>query len=540
MKNTLLLFSKDPDSAQRIKSLFWGSQHEIVLSSSMTQTPATTLNQVFLVLLPDCNATLLNELNELNLPPYIPALALGTLQPSSSFLQEDTSGRLIDYLENYTDRARLTAKINFLRKVSKLSFEHSSYLKNHDSFLEWFTSRDGLTGLYNRHHFNKTLHTEYQEALDNGTDLSVLIIDIDYFNEINKTCGQSFGDFVLNVMSSRLTAATRNEDICFRLSGGDFVVLMPGVDLITARKACEKIVNDCTEQPFCRNELERRVTLSIGIASYATHHPATVDEFVNMAETALFKAKADGRDRVYIYAPREANSQQSAHNDFDSIKVTINRVLEKTRHSAITSLQLLARDIAGPRHRDHIDKVSRYTELLCTQLGLTPPIIRTLQNSSILYSSIRHLIHNDLLSKKELFTAQDKEIMEDFPYKLSEVIDIFDYFSQERLILLTRSEKFDGSGYPEGLKGNEIPLGARIVSIVDSLAAMEADRPYRDKFLPEDILNELKNEAGKQFDPFLVLKLLETIQKYRLLDIPETDIATIHEELLKLHSNAKP
>jgi diguanylate cyclase (GGDEF)-like protein len=538
MKNTLLLFSKAPETAQQIQHVFQGSQYEIALSSPTTPIPAVTLEKVFLLLLVDCSAELLQELNALEIPPHIPALALGSLHPTTLNLQENSSGRLIDYLENYTDSNTLKRKISFLKKVAKLNFEHASYLKNYDAFLDLFTSRDGLTGLYNRHHFNKTLHTEYRAALDNCTDLSILIIDIDFFNEINKTCGQNFGDFVLNVMSSRLTGATRSEDICFRLSGGDFVVLMPGGDLTTARSIGEKIVNDCTEKPFCRNEIERQLTLSIGIASYSTHHPATVDEFVNMAETALFKAKADGRDRVYIYAPREANSQQPAHNDFDSIKVTINRVLEKTRHSAITSLQLLARDIAGPRHRDHIDRVSRYTELLCTQIGLTPAIIRTLQNSSILYTSIRHLIHNDLLSKKETFSTQDREIIKDFPYKLSEVVDIFDYFSQERLILLTRSEKFDGSGYPEGLKGDEIPLGARIVSIVDSFAAMEADRPYREKFQPEDILSELKKEAGKQFDPFLVLKLLDTIEKYSLLDIPHAEITSIRAELLKLYNNA--
>ncbi len=538
MKNTLLIFSKEPETSHQIQHLFWSSQHEITLSSPLTPIPATAIHEIFLILLPDCNATLLHDLNALNIPPHIPALVLGTHESPPSFLHDDTSGRLIDFLEDYSDQDSLKLKISFLRKVAKLSFEHASYLKNHDAFLDWFTSRDGLTGLYNRHHFNKTLHNQFQIAIDESTDLSILIIDIDYFNEINKTCGQSFGDFVLNVISSRLTSSTRSEDICFRLSGGDFVVLMPGVDLITARTASETIVSNCTQQPFCRNEIERRITLSIGIASYATHNPNNVDEFVNMAETALFKAKADGRDRIYVYAPREANSQQPAHNDFDSIKVTINRILEKTRHSAITSLQLLARDIAGPQHRDHVDRVSRYTEMLCTQLGLPPAIIRTLQNSSILYTSIRYLIHNDLLSKEETFTTQDREIMEDFPYKLSEVVDVFDYFSQERLILLTRSEKFDGSGYPEGLKGNEIPLGARIVSIVDSFAAMEADRPYRDRFQPEDILNELQKEAGRQFDPFLVLKLLDTIEKHNLLDIPETDIAAIRAELLKLNTKA--
>jgi diguanylate cyclase (GGDEF)-like protein len=395
-----------------------------------------------------------------------------------------------------------------------------------------------LTGLYNRHHLNKTLHSQYLLARDSGSDLSLLVLDIDCFNEINTAFGQSFGDFVLNEMSARLTDSTRKEDLCFRRSGGDFVVLMPEVDLDGAKNTAEKIRQSCIGKPFCRKEMKREVTLSIGVASRKTHHPASADEFINMAETALFKAKADGRNRVYIYGPRGAAPSEIRQLDFESIKVRINRILEKTRHSAVSSIQLLARDVAGPGHREHIERVTNYTDLLGRQLGLPPAIIQTLQNAIILYTSIRHLIHNDLLSQRYRFSESDWKTLQDFPYKLSEIVEIFDYFAHERLILLTRSENYDGSGYPEGLKGAEIPLGARIISIVDSFAAMKADRPHRRRLEPDAILHELKTEAGKQFDPFLVLKLLDIIQRDNLLEVSDVDIAEFRAELLKKQSGS--
>lgn len=536
MNNTLLIVSGIPGRAEKYKELLQGTQYDIVTISPFTQLSPALIDQLFLVIFPDSDLSSPPALTGLQIPEFVPLLALG--QPSSPppSLETEDSDRLIDYLGTQPDARALQARIGFLRKVAKLGFEHASYLKNHEAFLDWFTSRDGLTGLYNRHHFNKTLHTRFRSALDSDADLSILIIDIDYFSYINKSYGQGFGDFVLNEMSARLTDVTRREDICFRLSGGDFVVLMPDIDLLTARKTAQEILYCCEAKPFRRNTLEREVTLSIGVASLVTHCPSSVNEFVNMAETALFKAKADGRNRVYVYAPRENATQESSQKDFEAIKVTINRVLEKTRNSTISSLQLLARDVAGPDHKDHIERVTHVTELLCKQLGLTPAIIQTLQNTAILYTSIRHLIHNDLLSKQGKFTMEDREIMQDFPYKLSEITGIFDYFSQERLILLTRSEKFDGSGYPDGLRGNEIPLGARIISIVDSFVAMAADRPYRPKLTPKSILQELKNEAGKQFDPVLVLKLLDIIDTNGLLDISAEDVAEIRAELLTLYS----
>ena len=111
--------------------------------------------------------------------------------------------------------------------------------------------------------------------------------------------------------------------------------------------------------------------------------------------------------------------------------------------------------------------------------------------------------------------------MSDFPYKLAEITEMFDYFAHERAILLYHGERFDGSGYPDGLQGDEIPLGARIFALVDALAAMKEDRPHRSRLEPEKILKELVLGAGNQFDPQLVARILEIIRDHHLLDLPD-------------------
>ena len=130
--------------------------------------------------------------------------------------------------------------------------------------------------------------------------------------------------------------------------------------------------------------------------------------------------------------------------------------------------------------------------------------------------------------------------MNEFPYKLAEITDVFDYFANERSILLYHGEHYDGSGFPEGLKGDEIPLGARIFTIVDALAAMSCDRPYRSRLEPKAILKELSTEAGGQFDPFLVLKTIEIVQENNLLEIDADFIESIRADLISKNPDLGP
>ncbi len=474
-------------------------------------------------------------------PSTLPPLYSTTIITSATktFYACKTFGELIDYLGGPITRQSLQTKVLFLQRVAKLSSEHTRYLRNHEDFLDCFSSRDGLTGLYNRHHFNKVLQQQFRQAQEGGSDLAVLILDIDYLNEINRKYGYQYGDFILNELSARLVRSTRGEDTCFRFSGGDFVVLMPEINLEQAARTAERIRRACTDTPFNQRGTPREVSISMGISSFRSHEPATENELFNMAETALYKAKADGRNRIATFSSLMAESGEVSEINLQSLKATISRLLEKTRRSTIASLQLLVRDLAGPDHRSHIDRVATYTTLLGKQLGLTPSIIQTLQNAITLNATMRQLMHNDLLSKPDRFNDAEWKLLRDLPYKINEILDIFDYFSQERTILLTSSEHYDGGGFPEGLKGDEIPLGARIVNIVDSFAAMEEDRPFRSRLDPESILHELKNEAGRQFDPALVLELLEIIEHNKILHLGKDIFAQTRKEVLAIHSGLR-
>jgi HD-GYP domain-containing protein (c-di-GMP phosphodiesterase class II) len=214
------------------------------------------------------------------------------------------------------------------------------------------------------------------------------------------------------------------------------------------------------------------------------------------------------------------------------LKETLQRIMEKTRSSAIASVQLLAKNVAGPEHQTHAATVASYITLLGRQMGLPSQHIEVFHNAITLCNSFRSLLHSDMISKPVQLSFKERQIINDLPFKLTELTDMFDYFAKEREVLLCQGERYDGSGYPDGLKGDEIPLGARIFSIIDAVAAMNAERPYRRKLTPEEIVGELRKEAGKQFDPFLVAEVLTVIRKNHLLDLDDSFLELARQDLL--------
>ena len=197
-------------------------------------------------------------------------------------------------------------------------------------------------------------------------------------------------------------------------------------------------------------------------------------------------------------------------------------------------MQLLAHDVlSGESTSNQIKNTQNYAQLLSQELNFPQSLIDTFKNAVILVNTFRHLLHSEMINKKGRLSAKDWEILSDFPYRIEQITNLFDYFSGERTILLHHGERYDGKGYPEGLKGDEIPVGARIFSLVSAMAAMNADRPYRKRLTDKQILDELCNNAGKQFDPFLVIKLIDIIEEKGILALDEQSLANAREHIQK-------
>lgn len=468
-----------------------------------------------------------------NCPPSCTILYLGDNKTIVDTLQNCNSSLLIDYLLLPVSTQLFVHKLKFLKKVHRIATQQLTQATSLNQQLELLYNRDGLTGLYTRRSLTDHLQDALYTAQTQKAELSLLMLNIDYLNNVNKSCGLEFGDLLLNSMAARLTDTAPKNATCYRFSGEDFVVLLPETELKKAGLVADEVRLKCSEKPFTDGKKSISITLSIGIASLQMHNPVNHTEFISMAETALFSAKAEGRNRVQIYSLNDGEKAITTQQSLTVLKENLDRILGRTRDSAIASLQLLTTNIAGPEHQIHIEKVTEYLTLLGDQMGLPNHYTHIFTNALTLYSSFRCLLHKEIYSKPTRLTEQEREIVEDLPFKLSELVDMFDYFAEERNVLLSHCERYDGSGYPLGLAKDEIPLGARIFHIVDALAAMNGERSYRKKLSPEEIIIELHDGAGKQFDPYLVSQIFILLENNQLLALDPEFINSQHQELLK-------
>ncbi len=524
--------------AETVETLKAELSAEIFLAADADEMLRLSQQHDFALLILD--ETIPSEGERFHIPPLSPATTLLSIIPSGQEPLQSTTGLQGEYIDSIAlplTPSLLLAKIHTLFHIHHLKQELLSCQdalqdqknKNHqcqlaleqqNHYLNMLSVRDGLTGLFNRRHLSQTLEQEIQKARTQDTDLTMLLIDIDYFNETNRVSGQLFGDSILNEFSARLTQNTRDNDICFRFGGSDFIILLPETGLTKGREYAEKLRLACSDKPFISGRHSRSVSVSIGMVTLLEHHPENQDEFINMADQARYQAKSEGRNRVIAYDQNHV-IKDGRIDTVTLLQETLQRILAKTKNSSLASIQILTQNVTGKHQDEHTQKATQHIDLLCERLGLPKTILETFANALTLYSCFRLLLHRELLSKKEKFSYDDRKVINDLPYKLAELTQHFDYFANERNVLLCQGEHYDGSGYPEGLAGEEIPLAARIFSLADGLAAMSSDRPHRKRLNPPEILRELEKGAGTQWDPTLVLLTLDILREHHFFPLDE-------------------
>ena len=398
-------------------------------------------------------------------------------------------------------------------------------------------TRDPLTGLYNRNSMNDLLDKEFNRARRYGTDLACLLMDLDYFKDVNDTYGHHFGDHVLRQFGQRLSKNLRDTDMCFRYGGEEFMALLPATGIDDARKTAEKIRRLCESETFDDGENAVTVTVSLGLASVSNSGPTTARDLLAFSDKALYRAKAEGRNCVVVY--RQDLQISDTVKNFGYLKERLTAVLEKTKKAAVESLELMVWDRQGDRYKVHNQRVKQYFNLVGDKFGLNPSVVITLHNASIFHDATKIMLgHGHMDEARHLDESETAHII-GHPYKLHELMEPFDFFAEERSILLRHHENYDGNGYPEGLKGDEIPLGARIFAIVDAFVAMTSQRVYRRRFSAEEAVLELATYAGTQFDPILVAGFIDAIKESNLLDISDGTIAAAKSKIGELVSIQK-
>jgi diguanylate cyclase (GGDEF)-like protein len=355
---------------------------------------------------------------------------------------------------------------------------------------------DSLTGLYNHREFQNRLLEEVERGNRYGNLFSVLILDIDHFKVLNDTHGHVTGDLILKEIVRLIRKGIRNADIPSRYGGEEFTVILPQTSKEDAKVVADRIRHSIAEYHFTTVPGHSvHVTVSIGISSFP-EDTKTREELIIMADQALYYAKNAGRNRVCSYS-------ETLKSAIEKDKRKLDDLLSDPKINTIRDLAM-AIDAKCPYTRGHTDGVVEYAALLGDALDLNDDQKKSLQLASFLHNIGTVSIPDRVLNKPGPLSPEEVKIIQAHP-SLAQML--LKKSSQMELVLpaiLYHHERFDGHGYPNGLKGEEIPFLARILGIAEAYHAMISVRPYRPKLTREQAIEELKRNSGSQFDPKIV------------------------------------
>ena len=360
---------------------------------------------------------------------------------------------------------------------------------------------DALTGLLNRRGFEEAFELELERARRGGRKLSVVIGDLDHFKQVNDRFGHHEGDRALARASETLNREKRRIDTLARLGGEEFALIVP--DTVDRRSfMLAERLRQATRDEFADDPV--KVTISFGVASFP-QHGATRHELLGAADDALYAAKELGRDRTVIYSKEvvgvltPANGRNGARNE-----------------QLATVLALAdALDIRDARTARHSQTVARLAEITARELGLSESTVEQVRLAGLLHDVGNIAVSNMLLSKPGPLSHEEWNEVRRHSEIGARILanarlgDIGQW-------VLAHHERVDGAGFPSGISNGSIPLEARILSVTDAFEAMVSERPHRPALTRVDAMQELRRNAGTQFDVEVVEAFVRALAQDRV------------------------
>jgi len=363
---------------------------------------------------------------------------------------------------------------------------------------------DELTGLWNRRHLMERIQVEIGRHSRYGGAFSLVILDLDSFKAFNDTYGHIEGDRLLKQLGIVLKGAVRDADEAFRYGGDEFAILLPQTSIKDAHEVAERVRRRITSEVRTGSV---STTASLGLASWPVDGIA-ISEIISAADKALYYAKQRG-----------GNQSQAVLETLPPLSEPPTKFEVHSDKGAFSIIHALAAAVDAKDHyaHDHSQRVKEYSVALSKSLDLEPADIARLSVCALLHDIGKLGISDEILNKASKLNAEEWEIIKNHPQMGADIVGHIPQLSACMPGILYHHENYDGTGYLLGLKANAIPLDARILRVVDAFAAMTSARPYRDALSQEEALEELKDGAGKQFDPALVETFITLIKNMPLV-----------------------
>ncbi|WP_274594853.1 PAS domain S-box protein [Desulfosporosinus fructosivorans] len=338
--------------------------------------------------------------------------------------------------------------------------------------LEYLSYNDVLTGLYNRRFFEEELK---RLNVQRNLPLTLVMADVNGLKLINDSFGHAIGDELLKKVGDVIVGGCRSDDIIARLGGDEFVILLPNTDAFETEQIVKRIKANALNEKVGSIE----ISISFGWES-KLHEEQDIHEIFKKAEDHMYKKKLF-----------ESPSMRGK-----TINAIINTLHEKNK-----------------REEQHSHRVSALCKSIGKALGLSAGEIEELKTVGLLHDIGKIAVEETTLNKQGELTEDEWQEIKRHPEIGYRILNTVNDMAEIAEYILCHHERWDGFGYPKGLKGGDIPIQARIIAIADAYDAMTSERSYRSA-MPEKIaIEELQKNSGIQFDPKIVRVFIETVLK---------------------------
>jgi diguanylate cyclase (GGDEF)-like protein/putative nucleotidyltransferase with HDIG domain len=400
--------------------------------------------------------------------------------------------------------------------------------------------KDELTGLYNHSYLQERIVREFSRAVRYHYPLSCILMDIDHFKVLNEERGYRVGDTVLKECANLLFDSCRMSDLVSRYGGEEFGVLLPHIDYQGARELSKRLRLSFSEHIFLSGLADVNLTVSIGISSFPEDSMARRSDLIGFARQALLRSKAQGRNRITLYRDimpglgAEIPELKISEDKIAEFQRRLSEISEATRRSYIEASRTLifALESKDRFTAGHAASCAKYARQLAEVMGMSIEDAEVVEHATLLHDIGKLCIPDEILLKPGKLTFIEYENMKQHPYLGFQILKPIKFLREEAGLVLHHHEWFNGEGYPSHLKGEEIPLGARIISVIDSYDTMRiAGGRYKKTITVVDAVNELIAFAGTQFDPKVVKAFINVLKMRKELASEEYDKRLLDERL---------
>jgi HD-GYP domain-containing protein (c-di-GMP phosphodiesterase class II) len=325
---------------------------------------------------------------------------------------------------------------------------------------------------------------------------------------------------VLKQFARQLKKMLRQYDIVIRFGGEEFLVISPGSDRETVLLLAQRILSAINIYNFGNKKDEVKLKLSISVVSYPEDRAVTGMDLIELCERILTKVKESGGNNVFSYIDFKRERQSSGEKkddvaDVGLLKDRIDRLTKEANQSLIEAVLAFAKTLEVKDHYtgEHVEKTVLYATEIARALNLSREEIDRIKQAAILHDLGKIGISEKILLKKSKLSKEEYEEIKKHPRIGVDIIRPIQFLHALIPLILYHHERWDGKGYPHGLKGQDIPIGARVIALADVYQALTSDRPYRKGYSKEEAVKIIQDGAGSQFDPEIVkvfLKILES------------------------------